>query len=128
MNPEKPFDETRSAAIKRMLMNTVAEAPEREPSRRQRAGLIAGLVAAALILAGGSAAVAFNAGGVFRPVEVSPSSPAPAPTTTTPTPTPTPTATPSAQPSVPTSSIPLGCAGLTPAGSGSLAEIGRAHV
>ncbi|WP_025158220.1 hypothetical protein [Leifsonia aquatica] len=119
MNAEKPFDETRSAAIKRMLMNTVAGAPEPDPSRRRRAGLIAGLVAAALILAGGSAAVAFNAGGIFRPAEVTPSSPSPVPTTT-PTSPPTPTPTAPAQPAVPGSTIPLGCPDLAEAASGSL--------
>jgi hypothetical protein len=119
MSTDKPFDETRSAAIEQMLMAEVARSADPRRAARRRGGLIAALAAVALVLAGGSAAVAFNAGGIFRPVEVAPTTPSPIP----PSPRPTPSATrvPVAPPaSTPNSTIPLSCQDLSAAGALSL--------
>ncbi|SEB02838.1 outer membrane protein assembly factor BamB family protein [Leifsonia sp. 21MFCrub1.1] len=83
------FDPARSAILREILHETVATAPAR-PSRA-RFALVGGLVAAGVVLAGGTAALALSGALHFGPSE-----PAPAPTpsiTSTPTPTPTPTAT-----------------------------------
>jgi hypothetical protein len=113
MNPVKPFDERRSAAIKDMLMDTVRTSPQRGAAVRRRGSLVAALVGAALLLAGGSAAVALNAKEIFAPVAPPPASPttlAPA----SPSPTPTATTSPPPAPSAPASTIPLGCTDFAP--------------
>ncbi|GAA0428651.1 hypothetical protein [Leifsonia naganoensis] len=85
------FDPARSAALRDILHETVASAPAR-PSRT-RFALVGGLVGAAVLLAGGTAALALTGALHFGSPE-----PVPVPTTPTPsiTPTPTPTPTPTA--------------------------------
>ncbi len=87
MTDDKPFDEARSAAIKHMLMVGVSRSTDPRATARRRAGLVAALVATALVLAGGSAALAFNAGAIFRPAGIAPTSPTPSPGTPRPNPT-----------------------------------------
>ncbi|MFE4470899.1 hypothetical protein ACFRFH_18975 [Leifsonia sp. NPDC056824] len=90
------FDPARSAALRDILHETVANAPARPA--RLRFALVAGLVGAAALLAGGTAALAIS--GVLHFGSPEPA-PAPAPTpssTSTPTPTATPTPTPSTLP------------------------------
>lgn len=86
------FDPARSAALRDILHETVATAPAR-PSRT-RFALVGGLVGAAVLLAGGTAALALTGALHFG-------SPAPAPVPTTPTPSITPTPTPTPTPSAP---------------------------
>lgn len=119
MTDDKPFDEARSAAIKHMLMVGVSRSTDPRATARRRAGLIAALVATALVLAGGSAALAFNAGAIFHPAEVVPTSPTPSPGTPRPNPTsPTPSpGTPRPDSTRPASTIPLSCQDLTAAGA-----------
>ena len=90
------FDPARSAILRDILHETVATAPAR-PSRA-RFALVGGLVGVAVLLAGGTAALALT--GVLHFGSPEPA-PAPAPTpgvTFTPTPTPTPSPTPSTRP------------------------------
>lgn len=83
------FDPARSAALRDILHETVATAPTRAP--RTRFAILGGLIGAAVLLAGGTAALALTGALHFG-------APAPAPVPTTPTPsvTPTPTPTPTA--------------------------------
>lgn len=85
------FDPARSAALRDILHETVATAPAR-PSRT-RFALVGGLVGAAVLLAGGTAALALTGALHFGAPD-----PVPVPITPTPsiTPTPTPTTTPTA--------------------------------
>lgn len=89
------FDPARSAALRDILHETVATTPRR-PSRT-RFAVLGGLIGAAVLLAGGTAALALSGALHFGSPE-----PAPAPATLTPsvTPTPTPTPTPTARPAV----------------------------
>ena len=90
MTTQPVFDPARSAAIRELLVETVATARPR--TDRTKFAIIAGLTAVALALAGGTAALALT--GVIRFGGLVPA-PAPAPSssvTPTPTPTPTPTA------------------------------------
>lgn len=90
------FDPARSAILRDILHETVATAPAR-PSRT-RFALVGGLAGAAVLLAGGTAALALSGALHFGPPEPAPV-PAPTPSvTSTPTPTPTPTSTPSSRP------------------------------
>ncbi|ANF32768.1 hypothetical protein A0130_14840 [Leifsonia xyli] len=90
------FDPARSAILRDILHETVATAPAR-PSRT-RFALLGGLVAAAVLLAGGTAALALSGALHFGPSEPAPA-PAPTPSITpTPAPTSTPTSTPSSRP------------------------------
>ncbi|MFK3671750.1 PQQ-binding-like beta-propeller repeat protein [Leifsonia aquatica] len=86
------FDPARSAALRDILHETVATAPAR--SSRTRFALVGGLVGAAALLAGGTAALALTGALHFGP-------PAPAPVPTTPTPSITPTPTPTPTTSTP---------------------------
>ncbi|MFF2049965.1 PQQ-binding-like beta-propeller repeat protein [Leifsonia sp. NPDC058194] len=81
------FDPARSAALRDILHETVAAGPAR-PSRT-RFALIGGLVGAAVLLAGGTAALALTGALHFGSPE-----PVPVPTTPSPSVTPTPTPTP----------------------------------
>lgn len=90
------FDPARSAILRDILHETVATAPPR-PSRT-RFAVVAGLVGAAALLAGGTAALALSGVLHFGSPDVPPP---PAPSTTltpTPTPTPTPIPTPTSRP------------------------------
>jgi outer membrane protein assembly factor BamB len=90
------FDPARSAILRDILHETVATAPARPP--RARFALVGGLVAAAVLLAGGTAALALSGALHFGPSEPAPA-PAPTPSiTSTPAPTSTPTSTPSSRP------------------------------
>ncbi|MDR6972021.1 PQQ-binding-like beta-propeller repeat protein [Leifsonia shinshuensis] len=90
------FDPARSAILRDILHETVANAPTR-PSRA-RFAVLGGLVGAAALLAGGTAALALSGALHFGSPDPAPA-PVPTPSTTlTPTPTPTPTATPSSRP------------------------------
>ncbi|MDN4614324.1 PQQ-binding-like beta-propeller repeat protein [Leifsonia sp. F6_8S_P_1B] len=92
------FDPTRSAAIRQLLLDTVAEAPRRE--RRTRFAIIGALTGAALAIAGGTAALALTGVLHFGAPEPGPA-PLPTPTQTStgaPTPTPSPTPTRDARP------------------------------
>lgn len=92
------FDPTRSAAIRQLLLDTVADAPRQE--RRTRFAIIGALTGAALALAGGTAALALTGVLHFGAPEQAPV-PAPTPTQTgTPVPTPSPTSTGSPRPLV----------------------------
>lgn len=86
------FDPARSAALRDILHETVATAPAR-PSRT-RFALVGGLVGAAVLLAGGTAALALMGALHFG-------SPEPVPVPTTPTPSVTPTPTPTPMPTAP---------------------------
>jgi outer membrane protein assembly factor BamB len=89
------FDPARSAILRDILHETVATAPAR-PSRTGFA-LVGGLVGAAVLLAGGTAALALSGALHFGPQEPAPG-PAPTPSvTSTPTATPAPTSTPSSR-------------------------------
>lgn len=91
MTTRPAFDPARSAAIRALLAETVATTRPR--ADRTKFAVIAGLTALALVLAGGTAALALT--GVIRIDGLTPA-PAPAPTTTliqTPSPTPTPAPT-----------------------------------
>jgi hypothetical protein len=92
------FDPARSAILRDILHETVAAGPVR-PSRT-RFALVGGLVGAAVLLAGGTAALALSGVLHFGSLEPAPL-PDPTPSTTstpTPTPTPTPTSAPSPRP------------------------------
>ncbi len=84
------FDPARSAALRDILHETVAAAAPSRPSRA-RFAVLTGLIAAALLLAGGTAALALSGVLHFGAPEPAPA-PLPASPTVTPTPTPTPTA------------------------------------
>ncbi|MFP3464305.1 PQQ-binding-like beta-propeller repeat protein [Leifsonia sp. SIMBA_070] len=88
------FDPARSAILRDILHETVAKAPARPT--RTRFALVGGLVAAAVLLAGGTAALALSGALHFGPSEPAPA-PAPTPSITS-TPAPTPTSTPSSRP------------------------------
>ncbi|MEY9952908.1 PQQ-binding-like beta-propeller repeat protein [Leifsonia sp. EB34] len=90
------FDPARSAILRDILHETVAHAPTK-PSRT-RFAIVGALVGAAVLLAGGTAALALSGALHFGSQEPAPL-PAPTPSTTsTPTPTPTPTPTSSTRP------------------------------
>jgi len=89
------FTPDRSAALRELLLTTVREEPKRQ--RRLQILLTTVLAAVAIVLAGGTAALALT--GVIRFGDDAPA-PAPAPTSTF-TPTPTPTSTPSPAPTKP---------------------------
>jgi hypothetical protein len=92
------FDPTRSAAIRQLLLDTVAETPRRE--RRTRFAIIGALTGAALAVAGGTAALALTGVLHFGAPE-QPPAPLPTPSqTVTPTPTPEPTVTEAPRPLV----------------------------
>ncbi|UAJ80454.1 PQQ-binding-like beta-propeller repeat protein [Leifsonia sp. ZF2019] len=83
------FDPARSAALRDILHETVATSPARPP--RTRFAILGGLIGVAVLLAGGTAALALS--GVLH---FGAPAPAPAPTTVTPSVTPIPTPTPTA--------------------------------
>lgn len=89
------FTPDRSAALRELLLTTVREEPKRQ--RRLQILLTSVLAAVAIVLAGGTAALALT--GVIRFGDDAPA-PAPAPTSTF-TPTPAPTSTPSPAPTKP---------------------------
>lgn len=89
MTAQPVFDPARKAAIRELLIETVdAGAPVRRP---RRVAFIAALVSVALVLAGGTTALALSGVLRFGTPEDAPA-PIPAPTSATPTPTPTPSA------------------------------------
>jgi hypothetical protein len=123
MNQNHSFDPGRSAAIRQMLVRTVAQnaSPAPRERTRRRFALIVSLAVVAVVLAGGSAAWALG----VRPFPAAPPNPTPAYTpapTQTPTPTPTPTLAPTPVESfdAPTTRVGIGCAAL---GADSLASV-----
>ena len=99
------FTPERSAAIRQLLIDTVAD----EPRRRKRLQILltSVLSGVALVLAGGTAALALS-GVIHLGGGETPPAPVPSPTQTvtpTPTPTPTPTATPTERPLVQTAPV-----------------------
>jgi len=117
MTENETFDPVRSAAIRGMLVNTVARDAASPRQRRTRIALITSLAVAAVVLAGGSTAWALG----LRPFPAVAPTPTPthtaAPVTT---PTPTPTATPTTSPvqslDPPSREIGVGCDDVGTAG------------
>jgi hypothetical protein len=118
MNQQPQFDPERSAAIRSILVETVASTPfpQSRPRRRTLVAIILAVVTT--VLASGSIALALGGQSLF---DWSASTPTPTPSATpAPTPTSEPTPTPSsvpAPPTIPQSIIPSDCAALLPDGT-----------
>lgn len=109
-NDLSPFDHERVDAIKKMLVDHVAQRPN--PNRPHRIALFVSLIVTAVLVSTGGAALALTGRLPFvePPAPPAATTPAAAPSTPTPTPTPTPTAT------VAASTGPVSCDALaTPA-------------